>query len=277
MVKDSNRALGNYIAELSQFSTLLPSEEVALARRIKAGDKEAQRELIEANLSFVVSIAKKYQGKGIKLEDLIAEGNIGLIKAAKGFDETRGVKFITYAVWLIKQSIFQSLTNHSRMVRVPQNVLSEGTKMRKVAEELTNNNERQASVEEIAKQENKAPDAIAHILLVSLWHKSLDEPYSDSDSNSLLDTMPDEFFPEPDSELFNASLKEDLRLALATLTSRERSIIKMYFGIGQDCTMTLLEIGEKLNLSRERIRQIIEQAIRRLQHKSRSDNLRPYL
>ena len=277
MAKESNKALGNYFEEIRRYNNLSPSEEVALVRRIKAGDKEAERELIEANLGFVVSVAKKYQGRGLELEDLIAAGNIGLIQAIKGFDETRGFKFITYAVWWIKKSIFKSLSDHSRLVRVPRNILTESNKLGKVAEELTSHNERQASAQDIAESENKALDKIAHMLIVSLRHKSLDEPYSDTSSQSPLDTMPDEFFPEPDNQLFDDSRNEDMRHALATLTSRERSVIKMYYGIDQDCAMTLVEIGEELDLSRERIRQIIERAIRRLQHKSRSDLLRPYL
>ncbi len=230
-----------------------------------------------SNLRFVVSVAKKYQGQGRPLEDMICEGNLGLIKAAERFDETRGFKFISYAVWWVRQSILESLSKHSRMVRVPLNRQSDITKLTKVAEELEHQYERRPLVEEIAKHVDKESYEVAITMQISWRHQSLDTPFTDSDSNSLLDIIPDEKSPEPDAHLFHDSLKEDIRLALSTLKYRERKVIKMYYGIDQDYTLTLNEIGEKFNLTRERVRQIKEKAVRRLQHISRSVHLRPYL
>ena len=277
MGSNSNRALGNYLAEISKYEPLKPEREVELTRRIKRGDRRAHQELIVSNLRFVVSVAKKFQGQGRPLEDLINEGNLGLIKAAERFDETRGFKFISYAVWWIRQSILQSLSEHSRMVRVPLNRQCDITKIVKATEELEHQYERPALIEEIAKHVDKEPHEVAHTIQISRRHQSLDMPFSDSDSNSLMDIIPDEKSPEPDAHLFHDSLKEDVRLALSTLKYRERTIIKLYFGIDQDYTLTLNEIGEEFNLTRERVRQIKEKAIRRLQHTSRSVHLRPYL
>jgi len=274
---NSNRALGNYLAEISKYEPLKPDKEIELTQRIKKGDKQAQRDLVISNLRFVVSVAKKFQGQGRPLEDLICEGNLGLIKAAERFDETRGFKFISYAVWWIRQSILQSLSEHSRMVRVPLNRQCDITKIVKAAEELEHQYERRALVEEIAKHVDKEPHEVANTMQISWRHQSLDTPFTDSDSNSLMDIIPDEKSPEPDSSLFHDSLKGDVRFALSTLKDRERAVIKMYFGIDQDYALTLNQIGERFNLTRERIRQIKERAIRRLQHISRSVHLRPYL
>jgi len=277
MGSDSNRALGNYLAEISKFEPLKPQREIELTQRIKKGDRRAQQELIVSNLRFVVSVAKKFQGQGRPLEDLISEGNLGLIKAAERFDETRGFKFISYAVWWVRQSILQSLSEHSRMVRVPLNRQGDITKIVKAAEELEHQYERPALIEEIAKHVDKEPHEVAHTIQISRRHQSLDMPFSDTDSNSLMDVIPDPESPEPDTTLIHESLKEEIKAALATLKDRERDVIKMYFGIDQDYALTLNEIGEEFNLTRERVRQIKEKAIRRLQHKSRSIFLRPYL
>ncbi len=277
MGSNSNRALGNYLAEISKYEPLKPEREVELTRRIKRGDRRAHQELIVSNLRFVVSVAKKFQGQGRPLEDLINEGNLGLIKAAERFDETRGFKFISYAVWWVRQCILQSLSEHSRMVRVPLNRQGDITKIVKAAEELEHQLERRPLVEEIAKHVEKEPHEVAHTMQITWRHQSLDTPFSDSDSNALMDIIPDEKSPEPDSSLFHDSLKGDVRFALSTLKDRERAIIKMYFGIDQDYALTLNQIGERFNLTRERIRQIKEKAIRRLQHKSRSTHLRPYI
>ncbi len=277
MGSDSNRALGNYLAEISKYEPLRPQMEIELTQKIKKGDKRAQDELIVSNLRFVVSVAKKFQGQGRPLEDLISEGNLGLIKAAERFDETRGFKFISYAVWWVRQSILQSLSEHSRMVRVPLNRQGDITKIVKAAEELEHQYERPALVEEIAKHVDKEPHEVAHTIQISRRHQSLDMPFSDMDSNSLMDVIPDPQSPEPDTALIHDSLREEIRIALATLKNRERDVIKMYFGIDQDYALTLNEIGEEFNLTRERVRQIKEKAIRRLQHKSRSTHLRPYL
>ena len=277
MGSDSNRALGNYLAEISKYEPLKPQKEIELTQKIKKGDKRPQDELIVSNLRFVVSVAKKFQGQGRPLEDLISEGNLGLIKAAERFDETRGFKFISYAVWWVRQSILQSLSEHSRMVRVPLNRQGDITKIVKAAEELEHQYERPALVEEIAKHVEKEPHEVAHTIQISRRHQSLDMPFSDTDSNSLMDVIPDPESHEPDTLLIHESLREEIRSALATLKNRERNVIKMYFGIDQDYALTLNEIGEEFNLTRERVRQIKEKAIRRLQHKSRSTQLRPYL
>ena len=277
MGSDSNRALGNYLAEISKYEPLKPQKEIELTQQIKKGDRRASRELIVSNLRFVVSVAKKFQGQGRPLEDLISEGNLGLIKAAERFDETRGFKFISYAVWWVRQSILQSLSEHSRMVRVPLNRQGDITKIVKAAEELEHQYERPALIEEIAKHVEKEPHEVAHTIQISRRHQSLDMPFSDTDSNSLMDVIPDPESPEPDTTLIHESLKEEIKAALATLKDRERDVIKMYFGIEQDYALTLNEIGEEFNLTRERVRQIKEKAIRRLQHKSRSIFLRPYL
>lgn len=277
MGSDSNRALGNYLAEISKFEPLKPVKEIELTQQIKKGNKRAQHELIVSNLRFVVSVAKKFQGQGRPLEDLISEGNLGLIKAAERFDETRGFKFISYAVWWVRQSILQSLSEHSRMVRVPLNRQGDITKIVKAAEELEHQYERPALIEEIAKHVEKEPHEVAHTIQISRRHQSLDMPFSDTDSNSLMDVIPDPKSPEPGTALIHDSLKEEIRSALSTLKSRERAVIRMYFGIDQDYALTLNEIGEEFSLTRERVRQIKEKAIRRLQHKSRSTHLRPYL
>ncbi len=277
MGSDSNRALGNYLAEISKFEPLKPQKEIELTQKIKQGNRRAQQELIVSNLRFVVSVAKKFQGQGRPLEDLISEGNLGLIKAAERFDETRGFKFISYAVWWVRQSILQSLSEHSRMVRVPLNRQGDITKIVKAAEELEHQYERPALIEEIAKHVDKEPHEVAHTIQISRRHQSLDMPFSDTDSNSLMDVIPDPESPEPDTTLIHDSLREEIKAALATLKDRERDVIKMYFGIEQDYALTLNEIGEEFNLTRERVRQIKEKAIRRLQHKSRSIFLRPYL
>ncbi|MFC1620621.1 RNA polymerase sigma factor RpoD/SigA [Candidatus Neomarinimicrobiota bacterium] len=277
MGSKSNRVLGNYLAEICKYEPLKPEKEVELTRRIKKGDKRAQHELIVSNLRFVVSVAKKFQSRGRPLEDLICEGNLGLIKAAERFDETRGFKFISYAVWWIRQSIHLSLSEHSRMIRVPLNRQSDITKIVKAAEELGHQYERRALVEEIAKHVDKEPHEVANTMQISWHHQSLDTPFSDFDSNSLIDIIPDPELQELDDNLFDDSLKEDIRLVLATLKDRERAVLKMYFGIDQDYALTLNEVGERFNLTRERVRQIKEKAIRRLQHISRSVHLRPYL
>ncbi|MFC1483654.1 RNA polymerase sigma factor RpoD/SigA [Candidatus Neomarinimicrobiota bacterium] len=277
MGNDSNRALGAYLSEISRYEPLAPQKEIELTQRIKKGERRAQNELIISNLRFVVSVAKKFQGQGRPLEDLISEGNLGLIKAAERFDETRGFKFISYAVWWVRQSILQSLSEHSRMVRVPLNRQGDISKIVKAAEELEHQYERRALVEEIAKRVEKEPHEVAHTIQISLRHQSLDSPFSDLDSNSLIDIIPDRDSPEPDNHLFDDSLKEDIRLALSSLKDREQAVIRMYFGIDQNYALTLNEIGERFSLTRERVRQIKERAIRRLQHTSRSIHLRPYL
>ena len=265
------------MAEISKYEPLDPVREIELTQQIKQGDTRAHHELIVSNLRFVVSVAKKFQGQGRPLEDLISEGNLGLIKAAERFDETRGFKFISYAVWWVRQAILQSLSEHSRMVRVPLNRQGDITKIVKASEVLEHQFERGALIEEIARHVDKLPHEVAHTIQISRRHQSLDMPFSQADSNSLIDVIPDPGQVDPDGELANDSLKKEINTALDTLKDREREVIKMYFGIDQDYALTLNEIGEEFHLTRERVRQIKEKAIRRLQHKSRSTQLRPYL
>ncbi len=274
---DSNRALGSYLAEISKYEPLDPAREIELMQQIKQGHTQAQHELIVSNLRFVVSVAKKFQGQGRPLEDLISEGNIGMIKAAERFDETRGFKFISYAVWWVRQAILQSLSEHSRLVRVPLNRQGDITKIAKAAEALEHQYERSALIEEIARHVDKLPREVAHTIQISRRHQSLDMPFSQADANALIDILPDPGQIDPDDELVNDSLKKEIKSALDTLKDREREVVKLYFGIDQDYALTLNEIGDEFHLTRERVRQIKEKAIRRLQHKSRSTQLRPYL
>ncbi len=277
MGSDSNRALGSYLAEISKYEPLDPVREIELTQQIKQGDSRAQQELIVSNLRFVVSVAKKFQGQGRPLEDLISEGNLGLIKAAKRFDETRGFKFISYAVWWVRQAILQSLSEHSRIVRVPLNRQADITRIAKAAEVLEQQLERGALIEEIALQVDKLPHEVAHTIQISRRHQSLDMPFTQGDANSLIDILPDPGQDDPAGDLTTDSIKQEIHSALNSLKEREREVIKLYYGIDRDYPLTLNEIGEEFNLTRERVRQIKEKAIRRLQHKSRSTQLRPYL
>ena len=274
---DANRSLSKYLQEISRYDPLEPSREVELAIRVKQGDRLALKELTEANLRFVVSVAKDYQGQGLPLTDLINEGNLGLIKAAERFDETRGFKFISYAVWWIRQSILQALAEHSRIVRLPLNRVGTISKINKAAERLEQEFERSPRADELARQLEMKPNEVNDAQRISRRHHSLDTPFSDEDKNCLLDVIPDQATEEPDKELQMDSLQEEVAAALDTLKDREREVIRMYFGIGQSYALTLNEIGEEFGLTRERVRQIKEKAIRRLRHRSRSRKLRQYL
>ena len=274
---DANRSLSKYLQEISRYDPLEPSREVELAIRVKQGDRLALKELTEANLRFVVSVAKDYQGQGLPLTDLINEGNLGLIKAAERFDETRGFKFISYAVWWIRQSILQALAEHSRIVRLPLNRVGTISKINKAAERLEQEFERSPRADELARQLEMKPHEVNDAQRISRRHHSLDTPFSDEDKNCLLDVIPDQATEEPDKELQMDSLQEEVAAALDTLKDREREVIRMYFGIGQSYALTLNEIGEEFGLTRERVRQIKEKAIRRLRHRSRSRKLRQYL
>ena len=274
---DANRSLSKYLQEISRYDPLDPSREVDLAIRVKQGDRLALKELTEANLRFVVSVAKDYQGQGLPLTDLINEGNLGLIKAAERFDETRGFKFISYAVWWIRQSILQALAEHSRIVRLPLNRVGTISKINKAAERLEQEFERSPRADELARQLEMKPNEVNDAQRISRRHHSLDTPFSDEDKNCLLDVIPDGATEEPDKELQMDSLQEEVSAALDTLKDREREVIRMYFGIGQSYALTLNEIGEEFGLTRERVRQIKEKAIRRLRHRSRSRKLRQYL
>ncbi|MDP6877639.1 MAG: RNA polymerase sigma factor RpoD/SigA [Candidatus Marinimicrobia bacterium] len=276
-VNESNRSLSRYLEEIGDFEPLNPDREVELAIKIKQGNHNALEELVKANLRFVVSVAKDYQGQGLPLTDLINEGNLGLIKAAGRFDETRGFKFISYAVWWIRQSILQALAEHSRIVRLPLNRVGTISKITKTAEKLEAEIERSPNEKEIGRQLNMTPDEVIDAMRISRRHQSLNAPFRDGDKNSLIDIIKDENQLEPDTPLMNDSLKDEIRNSLDTLKDRERMVIKMYFGIERDYALTLNEIGEEFNLTRERVRQIKEKAIRRLRHRSRSKTLRNYL
>jgi RNA polymerase primary sigma factor len=276
-VNESNRSLSRYLEEIGDFEPLNPNREVELAIKIKQDDHAALEELVKANLRFVVSVAKDYQGQGLPLTDLINEGNLGLIKAAGRFDETRGFKFISYAVWWIRQSILQALAEHSRIVRLPLNRVGTISKITKTAEKLEAEIERSPNEKEIGRQLNMTSDEVIDAMRISRRHQSLNAPFRDGDKNSLIDIIKDDNQIAPDTPLMNDSLKDEIRNSLETLKDREKMVIKMYFGIERDYALTLNEIGEEFNLTRERVRQIKEKAIRRLRHRSRSKTLRNYL
>ncbi len=276
-ISDANRALSKYLDEIGNFEPLTPAEEIDLAGKVKQGDRQALKKLCEANLRFVVSVAKDYQGQGLPLTDLINEGNLGLIKAAERFDETRGFKFISYAVWWIRQSILQALAEHSRIVRLPLNRVGTISKITKAAEELEGNSERTPNEDEIAEKLGIRTYEVSDAVRISRRHHSLDAPFRDGEKNSLIDIIEDDGQAPPDNPLMEKSLQSEIAAALDTLKDRERDVIKMYFGIDREYALTLNEIGEEFNLTRERVRQIKEKAIRRLRHKSRSRKLRSYL
>ncbi len=269
-------SLDKYLQEIGKEELITVEEEVELAQRIRKGDQKALEKLTRANLRFVVSVAKQYQNQGLSLPDLINEGNLGLIKAAEKFDETRGFKFISYAVWWIRQSILQALAEQSRIVRLPLNQVGSLNKINKAFSRFEQENERKPSPEELADSLELPADKVADTLRVSGRHISVDAPFVEGEDNSLLDVLVNDDSPIADRSLINESLATEIERALATLTERERDIIRLFFGIGcQD--MTLEEIGEKFGLTRERVRQIKEKAIRRLRHTSRSKLLKSYL
>ena len=269
-------SLDKYLQEIGREELVSPEEEVELAQRIRKGDQEALEKLTRANLRFVVSVAKQYQNQGLSLPDLINEGNLGLIKAAEKFDETRGFKFISYAVWWIRQSILQALAEQSRIVRLPLNQVGSLNKINKALGKFEQENERQPSTEELADMIDIPKDKIADTLRVSGRHVSVDAPFVEGEDNSLLDVLPNDDSPSADRGLTNESLGTEIERALQILTVREREIIKSFFGIGCQ-EMTLEELGERLDLTRERVRQIKEKAIRKLKKPSASKLLKSYL
>jgi RNA polymerase primary sigma factor len=275
--RDEDRSLDLYLREIGETPLINADEEVRLARRIKQGDKGALEKLTKANLRFVVSVAKQYQNQGLSLADLINEGNIGLIKAAKRFDETRGFKFISYAVWWIRQAILQALAEQSRIVRLPLNRVGTLHKIGKISSRLEQDLGREPSPDEIAKELELSEGEVSDTLKISNSHLSLDAPFSTSEDNSLIDILEDEFQPSPDEALLSASLRVEIEKALDTLTPREAEVINLYFGLNSEKALTLEEIGARFSLTRERVRQIKEKAIRRLRHASRSRSLRAYL
>lgn len=269
-------SLDKYLQEIGREELISVEEEVELAQRIKKGDQEALEKLTRANLRFVVSVAKQYQNQGLSLPDLINEGNLGLIKAAEKFDETRGFKFISYAVWWIRQSILQALAEQSRIVRLPLNQVGSLNKINKALSKFEQENERMPSSEELAEILDIPREKISDTLRVSGRHVSVDAPFVEGEDNSLLDVLPNNDSPNADSGLVNESLTKEIERALSTLTERERDIVKNFFGIGCQ-EMTLEEIGERLDLTRERVRQIKEKAIRKLKKPAASKLLKTYL
>ena len=266
-----------YLQELGKVDLISADEEVELAQRIKAGDKIALERLTKANLRFVVSVAKQYQNQGLTLPDLINEGNMGLIKAAQRFDETRGFKFISYAVWWIRQSILQALAEQSRIVRLPLNKIGSINKINKMYAYLEQTHERIPSAEEIAKELDMSVNDVKESMKNSGRHISMDAPLVEGEDSNLYDVLRSGESPNPDKELMHESLKTEIERALETLTPREADVIRLYFGLGENYPMTLEEIGETFELTRERVRQIKEKAIRRLKHTSRSKILKTYL
>jgi RNA polymerase primary sigma factor len=272
-----SQSLDKYLQEIGKVDLLTPDEEVELAKRIKEGDQIALEKLTKANLRFVVSVAKQYQNQGLSLGDLINEGNLGLIKAAQRFDETRGFKFISYAVWWIRQSILQALAEQSRIVRLPLNRVGSLNKISKTFSELEQKYEREPSPEELAEVLEVTTAEVVDTMKISGRHVSMDAPFVQGEENSLLDVLANDSEETPDQGLMTDSLRREVQRALSTLTQRESDVIALYFGLNGEHAMTLEEIGEKFNLTRERVRQIKEKAIRRLRHTSRSKALKPYL
>lgn len=272
-----SQSLDKYLQEIGKVDLLTPDEEVDLAKRIRDGDQYALEKLTKANLRFVVSVAKQYQNQGLSLGDLINEGNLGLIKAAQRFDETRGFKFISYAVWWIRQSILQALAEQSRIVRLPLNRVGSLNKISKTFSELEQKFEREPSPDELADVLDVSTSEIVDTLKISGRHVSMDAPFVQGEENSLLDVLAGDDNETPDGSLITDSLRKEVSRALHTLTPREADVVMLYFGLNGEHAMTLEEIGEKFNLTRERVRQIKEKAIRRLRHTSRSKALKPYL
>jgi len=270
-------SLDKYLQEIGKVDLITADEEVELAQRIKAGDQIALEKLTKANLRFVVSVAKQYQNQGLTLPDLINEGNLGLIKAAQRFDETRGFKFISYAVWWIRQSILQALAEQSRIVRLPLNKIGSINKINKTFAFLEQAHERMPSPEEIAKELDMTVEDVKQSLKNSGRHVSMDAPLIDGEDSNLYDVLRSGESPNPDKELLHESLRTEIERALETLTPREADVIRLYFGLAGQHFMTLEEIGETFDLTRERVRQIKEKAIRRLKHTSRSKILKTYL
>jgi RNA polymerase primary sigma factor len=269
-------SLDKYLQEIGRYELISVEEEVELAQRIRKGDQEAIEKLTQANLRFVVSVAKQYQNQGLTLPDLINEGNLGLIKAAEKFDETRGFKFISYAVWWIRQSIMQAINEQSRIVRLPLNQVSSLSKYNKAVAEFEQANQRRPTADELSKLLDLPKEKVMDTMRVSGRHVSVDAPFAEGEDNSLLDVLENSDSPVADRGLINESLSKEIERAFSTLTERERLILKLSFGIGMP-EMSLEEIGEKFGLTRERVRQIREKAIRRLRNTSRSNLLKGYL
>lgn len=271
-------SLDKYLQEIGRVELITAEEEVELARKIKQGDHRALEKLTKANLRFVVSVSKQYQNQGLSLPDLINEGNLGLIKAAQRFDETRGFKFISYAVWWIRQSILQALAEQARIVRLPLNKIGSINKINKTFSKLEQEFEREPSAEELAVAMDMAPEDIRETIKNNGRHVSMDAPLTTNDEGgNMYDVMIEDDSPSPEGELLKESLRREIERALSTLTTREADVVRLYFGLNGQQPLTLEEIGEKFELTRERVRQIKEKAVRRLKHTSRSKLLRTYL
>lgn len=269
-------SLEKYLQEIGHQDLLTADEEVELAQQIKKGDRKALERLTKANLRFVVSVAKQYQNKGLSLPDLINEGNLGLIKATEKYDETRGFKFISYAVWWIRQSILQAIAEQSRIVRLPLNQVGSVNRIARELNKFEQENERKPSVEEMADRIDLPEEKIAEAMKINTHHVSMDAPFADGEDNSLLDFLPNTDSPSTDNVLDQESLRTEIGRVLDVLNDREQKVIKAFFGIGMQ-EMTLEEIGDKYNLTRERVRQIKEKAIRRLRYNTKSKTLKTYL
>lgn len=273
-----SQSIEKYLQEIGKEDLLTPEEEVHLARRIRQGDQLALEKLTRANLRFVVSVAKQYQNNSLSLNDLINEGNLGLVKAAQKFDETRGFKFISYAVWWIRQSIIQALAEHSRMVRLPLNKVGSLTKINKIFSELEQKYQREPTPEEVALVMGITVEEVEATLGISARHVSMDAPFTDGESNALIDVLENINAEQTDKHLdYKDSLRIETERTLASLTDREREVIKLFFGIGVEHPMTLEDIGDQLGITRERIRQIKDKAITKLRSQSRSKSLKAYL
>jgi RNA polymerase primary sigma factor len=271
------QSLDKYLHEIGKEELLNAEEEVELARLIRKGDANALDKLIRANLRFVVSVSKQYQNQGLSLPDLINEGNLGLIKAAQRFDETRGFKFISYAVWWIRQSILQALAEQARIVRLPLNKIGSINKINKTLSRLEQEFEREPTAEEVAKVLEMHPDDVKKAMMTSNRHVSMDAPLQQGEEGSMYEVMPNKDLPLPDRNLITDSLRKEIERTLTTLSQREADILRLYFGLNSTAPHTLEEIGEKFDLTRERVRQIKEKAIRKLKQTSRCRNLKTYL
>lgn len=270
-------ALELYLKDIAYNDLLTPQEEVALAKRIRAGDRKSLEKMIESNLRFVITIAKEYQGRGLPLEDLIAEGNMGLVRAATRYDETVGVKFTTYAVWWIRQGILSALAEKARMVRLPVNKIKHLSKLERIAADLKQSLGREPRVEEIAARADMQPKQVQDLLDASRWHISLDMPIDDGPDTSLLEILEDKDAETPEEVMLEGSLADEVRTALDTLAPREARVLRLYFGINSGETMTLEQIGNILNLTKERVRQIRDKALAALKHPSRMRKIRTFL
>jgi len=274
---DDRKAFERYLRDLQDLPLITAEQEAELAGRIKGGDREALKKLVEANLRFVVSVARQFQGQGLSLADLVAEGNVGLIEAAKRFDGTKGFKFISYAVWWIRQAILAALAKQSRIVRLPQNKIGQLHKIQRESSRLQQKLHRDPKCDEVAKKLGTEEENVSSTLALSKVYLSLDAPLRDDSKEDLKSLLVDDSQPSPDRSLWKDSLISQVKSSLSTLENRESQVIRLYFGIDRDDSLTLEEIGDRMNLTRERVRQIRNKAISRLRHISRSRALRPYL